>query len=281
MCDGEMSMHSTINRQQPWYASIRMAAAGLEGNAEAKPGWLDTVNRLCGDQQLVNHRGLPLKFVDQRALPPGAAYEAFISTTGQVPTRDNVHDFFNALAWLSFPCIKRQLNALQAEQIASAGVGTTRGPVRDAATLFDENGALLVISDAEPGTQLLDALREHRWQQVFIEQRQLFDTHAQVWLFGHALMEKLAKPYKGITAHAWPMVVSEHFFMRSHNEKRMYLDATVAAHLQQHELNASCFTPLPVLGVPGWWPNQDAAFYADADVFRPKRRAAITIAANS
>ncbi len=31
------------------------------------------------------------------------------------------------------------------------------------------------------------------------------------------------------------------------------------------------FTPLPVLGVPNWWPDQDAAFYADASVFRPKR----------
>ncbi|HBZ06685.1 MAG TPA: DUF3025 domain-containing protein, partial [Massilia sp.] len=31
------------------------------------------------------------------------------------------------------------------------------------------------------------------------------------------------------------------------------------------------FTPLPVLGVPGWWPEQDAAFYADTSVFRPKR----------
>ncbi|MFN7122209.1 MAG: DUF3025 domain-containing protein, partial [Hydrogenophaga sp.] len=33
------------------------------------------------------------------------------------------------------------------------------------------------------------------------------------------------------------------------------------------------FTPLPVLGVPGWWPaNEDAGFYADASVFRAPRQ---------
>jgi hypothetical protein len=26
-----------------------------------------------------------------------------------------------------------------------------------------------------------------------------------------------------------------------------------------------------VLGVPGWWPGQDEAFYSDDSVFRPKR----------
>ena len=31
--------------------------------------------------------------------------------------------------------------------------------------------------------------------------------------------------------------------------------------------------PLPVLGIPGWWPaNTDAAFYQDSTVFRPFRR---------
>ena len=40
------------------------------------------------------------------------------------------------------------------------------------------------------------------------------------------------------------------------------------------ELATKPFTPLPVLGVPGWWPaNQDPAFYDDATVFRPPRSA--------
>jgi hypothetical protein len=31
-----------------------------------------------------------------------------------------------------------------------------------------------------------------------------------------------------------------------------------------------------VLGVPGWWPDQDEAFYLDHTVFRPKRPAGTT-----
>jgi hypothetical protein len=31
---------------------------------------------------------------------------------------------------------------------------------------------------------------------------------------------------------------------------------------------------MPVLGIPGWWPQQDEEFYDDATVFRPKRKPA-------
>ena len=38
------------------------------------------------------------------------------------------------------------------------------------------------------------------------------------------------------------------------------------------EIPAKPFLPLPVLGVPGWWPaNENPGFYDDADVFRPAR----------
>ena len=39
-----------------------------------------------------------LKFVSQDALPEGEAYESFIATTGNIPTRDNLHDLFNGLS---------------------------------------------------------------------------------------------------------------------------------------------------------------------------------------
>jgi hypothetical protein len=90
---------------------------------------------------------LPISFVPQEDLPEGTAYEQHIGATGGVPTRDNLHDFFNGLVWLTFPRIKVQLNALQAAQIALDGVGKSRGPARDGATIFDENAALLVVRD--------------------------------------------------------------------------------------------------------------------------------------
>ena len=39
----------------------------------------------------------PVRFVPQSDLPAGMAYEAFIFDTHQVPTREGLHDFFNAL----------------------------------------------------------------------------------------------------------------------------------------------------------------------------------------
>ena len=38
-----------------------------------------------------------MAFVPQSNLPPGTAYEQFIFDTHRVPTRDNLHDFFNGL----------------------------------------------------------------------------------------------------------------------------------------------------------------------------------------
>ena len=40
-------------------------------------------------------------------------YEAGIARTGRVPTRSNLHDFFNALIFLHFPKAKARLNQLQ------------------------------------------------------------------------------------------------------------------------------------------------------------------------
>jgi hypothetical protein len=181
---------------------------------------------------------------------------------------------FNALMWLSFPAIKRQLNALQAVQIASAGVGRSRGSARDAATIFDENAALLVVSDTQQGHALIEALRNHQWHTAWLDQRRCFIQHTEVWLFGHALMAKLAAPYKGITAHAWVVTVTDEFFSMTHNARRAWLDRQVANELVTQAatgLNTTCFTPLPVLGVPGWWQRQDREFYDDARVFRPRQ----------
>jgi hypothetical protein len=50
------------------------------------------------------------------------------------------------------------------------------------------------------------------------------------------------------------------------------MDAWVAAQLTAEMLATKPFAHLPVLGVPGWWPeNADPAFYADTSVFRPPK----------
>jgi len=195
-------------------------------------------------------------FVTQDALPEGQAYEAHIFRTRTVPTRDNLHDFFNGLVWLAFPETKRRLNELQAAEIARAGVGATRGPLRDALTLFDENGAVL---DAPPA--LWEALIARDWQALFVTQRSLWQD-ARLLLFGHALLEKLVTPRKPITAHV----------LLTHRAAGLaaFDDAAMARNFDAKALEAKPFVPIPVLGVPGWCvENTSASFYADPQVFRP------------
>ncbi len=63
-------------------------------------------------------------------------------------------------------------------------------------------------------------------------------------------MEKLVRPRKGITAHVW-------------------LGDASAALGEPAALQRKPWLPMPVLGVPGWWPaNEDADFYDDPEVFR-------------
>ena len=260
-----------IDWSRRWYDSVRPAyeALGLDG-----ADFTSAFNRHAALLALRNHRDLPITFVPQESLPEGTAYEEFISATGNVPTRDNLHDFFNGLVWQTFPLIKRELNALQAAQIAAAGsVNKARGPARDAATIFDENAALLVVRASSDGRGLVDELRAHCWDAALFEKRALFSRDAQVWLFGHALMEKLVSPRKAITAHTRIVFAPDAYFELDTAAQRAWIDSTVAQVLREEGLSTASFTPLPVLGVPGWWPQQDLDFYLDATVFRPKRMA--------
>ncbi len=198
------------------------------------------------------------EFVPQSALPEGEAYEAFIHRTGQVPTRDNLHDLFNALVWLRFPQTKRRLNELQAAQIARHGVQATRGAVRDALTVFDENAAFLQAPDV-----LWNALVAKDWHTLFVTERALW-REATLVLFGHALLEKLAAPRKGITAHVYRVSPASCALTD--------WDTFVADDISAEKLATKPFAHLPVLGVPGWWPaNESPGFYDDASVFRPHR----------
>lgn len=205
----------------------------------------------------------PLRFVDGDSAPAGEAYEAFIARTACVPTRDNLHDLFNGLVWLRFARIKRRLNELQAAQIAQEGVQARRGPLRDALTLFDENGALLMAPPA-----LWRALLARDWQRLFVAQRGLW-RQARFVVFGHALLEKLATaPRKNLTAHVLlppPDAAAD--------EAEVAFDALAEGRaLSADWLAGKPFTPLPVMGIPGWNAgNEDFSFYDDPEVFRPPR----------
>ena len=76
------------------------------------------------------------------------------------------------------------------------------------------------------------------------------------------------------TAHTRIVAADDAYFKLDPSQQRAWIDCQVSGELAAGELSTASFTPLPVLGVPGWWEGQDEAFYADAAVFRPKRLAA-------
>jgi len=243
-----------VDWSQPWLLPVK---ASGEAVAPALASGLPLHQAL--NAALNSVHGAAVHFVPQQALPDGEAYERFIFNTGQCPTRDNLHDFFNGLCWISFPRTKKKLNQLQAAEIAKAGVQALRGPVRDALTVFDENAAFLIAPQP-----LWDALRARDWHRLFITLRPLW-LDAQLVLFGHALLEKLACPRKAITAHVY-------IAQKAMNSVASMdqIDAWIADDLSAAGLAAKPFTPLPVLGVPGWWPdNENFSFYDDSTVFRP------------
>jgi hypothetical protein len=259
---------AALDWQQPWLAPWRAEAPSLLAQLNAGQsvaGVLNALNTL-NTQDSGSFEGTllraPVRFVAQSELPAGQAYEQFIFETRQVPTRENLHDLFNGLCWLKFPNTKSRLNALQAAQIAVGGVLPTRGAVRDALTVFDENAALLMAPQP-----LWDALLARQWQRLFIDLRPLW-REARLVLFGHALLEKLANPRKPITAHVYLGMPAAGAL-----ESPGSLDRWVAHDLSAAKLAGKPFAPLQVLGVPGWWAdNENFSFYDDSDIFRPAKR---------
>ena len=235
---------------RPWYAGWALAGQAVQAR------WTGGAP-LHGALQ--SQGASPVRFVPQSALPDGMAYEQFVFNTRNCPVREGLHDFFNGLVWMRFPQAKLRLNALQAAEIAVRGTSGARGPVRDAITAFDENGALL---DAH--APLWDALFARQWRKLFVDLRPLWE-HARLVVFGHALLEQLVSPRKGLTAHVWR---SQCAINSGSN-----VDGWLAAQLTADALGAKPFTPLPVLGIPGWWSeNRNFSFYDDSLVFRPPRR---------
>jgi Protein of unknown function (DUF3025) len=247
-----------IDWSQPWFAPWRARGEPTAQQALQQQSVAEALNTTPAG--LVLGDAKQVKFVPQSALPEGQAYEDFIFKTQQVPTRDGLHDFFNGLCWHRFPLAKRRLNQLQAAEIEAQGIRATRGPVRDALTLFDENAVLMHAPDA-----LWAALQARDWHQLFVELRGQWQ-HVSIVLFGHALLEKLVTPYKSITGHVYRVANA----VNPHDDAA--LDTWLAQDLQPAKLATKPYEPLPVLGVPDWWPaNAECGFYEDAQVFRPKR----------
>lgn len=207
--------------------------------------------------------------------PLGAvAYETQVFETGRLPTRDNAHDWYNALVWLAWPQTKAALNAAQVQGACAAPIGHNgRTRRRDALTLLDENGAVLVTDDA----CLADAWLSFDWQALFVTHRARWRSNARLFVMGHALLDKLDTPRPAHCAHACLRLMSGDAYARWSalpvQAQRADLDAWLAGLVMSGLQTPACLHPLPVLGVPDWWAdNAHSDFYDNPAVFRSGRR---------
>ena len=216
---------------------------------------LEQLNHFSHELSVRTASGHPVRFV-----PPGPSspyYEVHLFETGQVQTRaDNLHDLFNALAWLAFPRTKALINALHAEEIPRER--GRRGRRRDLLTLLDEGGAIVQCDDAE----LIALVRGFRWKELFWEERARMQCRMRFRVLGHATLEQALKP--------WPGIACKAIFVP------FDADADAAAHAWLAALPADATpeaaVPLPVFGYPDWLPDSRCAkFYDDERYFRQFR----------
>lgn len=251
----------------PWFEPLRPL---LRGRPPTRMPDVDELNRLLRQHRpwLRTAAGAPLRFVSVDGRTPD--YEKRIFVSGQVPVRRNAaHDVYNALAWLCYPGFKTALNREHVR--AHDGDGRRRGPRRDTLTLLDENGAVLVCARRD----LLALLADFRWQQLFVERRAEVCREFSCSLLGHGLWVKALKPYVGLTAHALVLAPPPGYERAGPGERIALLDRALAARLARPGRLCSPreLQPLPLLGLPGWWPaNAEPHFYSDRSYFRPGRR---------
>jgi hypothetical protein len=258
----------------PWFAAVRDPLAQLPHD---RPPSLDELSALARSRGVRTAGGAPVTFVPAAAAGRGldSQYEVRIFRTGEVPTRaGRWHDLFKALVWLAFPPTKAILNRRHHDELVrrrgAPRTASGRGTQRDVLTLFDEGGVL--VACATPA--LARRLAEFRWKELFWTHRREAIEAMRFLVFGHAILEHALAPYKGVTAKALVIGVAHEALALSMPSLVDAVDERAAAYFARPESVASTRTlqPLPVLGIPGWAPeNEDPAFYDDEHVFRPGR----------
>lgn len=198
---------------------------------------------------------------DEALLDDGLHYEVRVAQ-GRIATRpDNWHDLFNALVWARHPALKAALNARQCLHVAGSTDGQ-RNRAQQALTQFDESGVIVRVRDAS----LLGHWDRHDWSALFL-------GHAERWrrgdiavvaVIGHALLEQALLPGRRL--------VGKCLVMAQDTEMDVDLARVVTAIRNGEVLEDPMeLRPLPLTGIPGWHPDQDSGFYAQADYFRPLR----------
>ncbi|MBH1666267.1 DUF3025 domain-containing protein [Stenotrophomonas maltophilia] len=204
-------------------------------------------------------RGRRLVEQDAALLADGLHYETRIAQ-GRIATRAaSWHDLFNALVWACHPQLKHVLNRRQCLHVATMPTGQ-RNRAQAALTQFDENGVIVCVQD----DALIAAWDAHDWPMLFAPPHWQAGRITIAAVFGHALMEQALLPGR--------LLVGKCVVVRGDDEGACI--ETVARAIEQGATvtDPLQLRPLPLAGIPGWHPQQDAAFHGNADYFRPLRQ---------
>jgi len=257
-----------VSQNTSWHVMTKTAPVlwkGLQATLTRfhdKPD-IKSLNDAATADGILNARALPIRFAEQTTPCGQRDYETQIHERGLIPTRPgHWHDIFNACMWLTYPKTKAALNAVHLRQ-PQAG---QRSPASDAATLFDESGAVLI----GPDPRLASYLINHDWKTAFVTERHLWQTH-HLLIIGHSVLEKLANPYPGMIAKViyqpWAALSQSQL-----NHPPVGLDDAIAKRWQADEfIRPSQLFPLPVFGLPGADSQNEAPdYYDNQTVFRIK-----------
>ena len=254
--------------RSPAFEPLRTAAACLALDAWPANSALNE----CARQALskaCNASGVPITFIGDD-LDDGLGYEQRIHTRGEVLRRSrDWHDLLNALVWMTFPRAKAALNARHVAEMALETPGR-RGRARDALTLFDEGGVIVCASQPD----LLQQVRDFHWKDLFWRRRGDFQSRAAVYVFGHAMYQKLLDPFLGVSALALLYAVDDDFWDLPCVQQVCHVDVLAAATLSDPRIVTTPrdLAPFPILGVPGWFAhNENEGFYDNQQYFRPGR----------
>ena len=229
------------------------------------------------EQTIQTLSGKQLKVVPQDGKPGhfNEHYAPRIYLTGEIQTRTaNWHDFFQFLTWFMFPKTKAVINSIHVPAAQLRIDGDTdlgrRSPVENMLSLFDEGGVVIVSWDET----LLQLIRDFQWKELFWNRRDELAEKLQCITFGHAMYEKGLNPYIGLTANSILLKVDKEFFQQKLEERLDYIDERLAAIFSDgtQYTKPKDLSPFPVLGLPGWDPdNESEAYYDNTGYFRKGR----------
>lgn len=233
---------------------------------------IDWFNNFDSTTNVTNLMGRKIHYVDAACgLDDALSYEEHIFHQCRLNTRlQNWHDFFNFMSWQLWPKTKAVLNARYVLENAKRLSQHDRSASQHFIAQFDECGIILPI--VKGNVSLGNYLSNHQWSSLFVDAKLAFSSQIDCFILGHALFEKGLNPYIGWTAKAYILEVEASFFGLDKTLQRKELDNKVATQIwsQGNALTPKLLQPFPILGVPGWFTNQDEKFYANTQYFRGK-----------